>query len=572
MANGSRNQGGPPGPQPQPAPPELGQIAQATQATADAVTRLLAVARFGPTAGAGSPGSAGITGPRGGSPSDADNRSAYHRLRAVGEPVTQYRPDVDYTRRMGTPAGTAAANIRDRLSAPTFSDRQNLIAERSAILSRLGLGGAARVMGQASSFAGGLQGAGATGAAALVQRAAVPLAVAGLVANTAEKVAGYAYDRYSTDAQIGRQAVRDLVPGGERAQRFIDALSGRAAGMEQADIQGRIGTAGVQARLSASQFALGANPQQAGREGLAAAYRGQSAVAPSVFDRATALGERAYREEQRLLPLKLAEARAEREAAAASRERLATQSELSRLTARGVELTRQRRALEGKLTEDGYGSGASRQEVLRRIENVNQEVGGNLAQQRAAREALVGAEGRDAQARGERDKARRRTELLGRAETLEDRADTAAGAARRLGGMSEYDRAFGLRAARLVQQRGSADGLPEELLSAALAFAPNTVGKIVERTGAGSAAFRAASADPAFAADYGGDPTDLRRQAAEARRQLAGEEFDIDARVAGQSAAAGRDLGQFVGNVIRQEFETAKREILNAVRLGRNAN
>src|SRR5436190_102752 len=82
--------------------------------------------------------------------------------------------------------------------------------------------------------------------------------------NTEEKIAGYAYDKYSTNAQIGRQAVRDFVPGGARAQQFVDAMSGRAAEMEEADIQGQRNSARAQQRNEQAGFQLGFNPRAAG--------------------------------------------------------------------------------------------------------------------------------------------------------------------------------------------------------------------------------------------------------------------------------------------------------------------
>lgn len=474
---------------------------------------------------------------------------------------------------MANEAAKASNAVNDAVArkfGKEFATRARALNEIGGVASNLGAYGAANSIGRTGSAAEGLAGAGFGGAARFAQKAAIPLAVAGAVGSTAQTVAGYAYDRYSTNAQIGRSAVRDLVPFGARAQSFADAMSGRTAGYEEAGIQSQYQQAAGQARLERSAFALSFNPQQAGREALASAYRGQSAVAPSVFDRTTAGGERAFREEQRLLPLKQAEARAEREMAQASREQLASQTELNRVKARGYELTRQRTALERRLGQSGFGSGVDRQEVLKQISDVNAELSGNLTQQRAAGDQYQNAVGSAVNARAEREKARLRTQLQGEADSLGERAQTAAGAAGRLGTMNPFDRAMGLQLTRMAQQRGSLEGLPQEYLSAIQNFAPETFRKLAEKTGAGTAEFKAGVSE--FNADFAGDPETLRRREAEARRKLAEAEFGIDSEAAGNIARSFDGFGKFVGEVINQALDKQRSEILNTVRLGRNAN
>lgn len=456
-----------------------------------------------------------------------------------------------------------------------FRAAQYATTKSAVALGALGFDGTAGTAGRISGAATGLDSLGFTGAATALQRAALPLAVAGSVAsaglNGAEKVAGYAYDKYSTNEQIGRQAVRDFVPGGARVQRFVDAMTGRAAGYEQAAIDAQMRSAEGQYRGRLASFEQSYNPQQAGREGYARAARGQGAVLPTVFDRSSAVGERAYREEQRLLPLKREQAKAEREYAAATSERLSAQQELNKANDRARALEQQRAKLERELARDGNQSGVSRQNVLYRIQNVNQELAGARANQQSAVQQSAAARGREAEAGGAARLARARTQLLGQADVLDDRAQTALGAASRLGGMSPFDRMQGLQAARLIADRGSVEGLPQEVVQSALAFAPQTVGKIVQQTGAQSEAYRLGAADPRLAADFpAGDPNSLQKQADELRKQFSEAEDSINKQVSSALAASFRNVGRDIGAALAKSLQDMKAEIINTVRQGRN--
>lgn len=463
-----------------------------------------------------------------------------------------------------------AAKAANSAVVGEFAKRDQALSAIGGTASNLGMYGTANRLGRVGAFAEGMQGLGFNRGAAMLQRAALPLAIAGGLANAGEKVAGYAYDAYSTNSQIGRQFVRDLLPGGERAQRFVDALSGRGAGMEQAGITGQYGAAAAQARTERMQFGLQFNPRIAAAGGTAEAFRRQSAVAPSVFDRTTSEGERRYREEQRILPLKQAEAKAERDAASATKERVSLQSELTKISGRSNELTRERQRLERELGREENQSGVKRQNVLKQIENVNAEIGSTLSLQKGAAEGLVGARQKEAGAGGELTKARLRTRLLGEAETLEGRVETAQAAAEKLGGMTPFDRAYGLYAARIVKERGSTEGLPDDILSAAQNFAPSFVQSVARKTGAGTAEFKEGFAEFGAAdfgtTDIGGDST----RAQELRRQLAEGEFKIDAGVADKILNSFSEVGRQIGEIIEQGLQRQRSEILNVVRLGRN--
>lgn len=509
----------------------LQEIARATTATADAVGRLLAVARFGPQAGAGGGGGSG-----------------------------------------GFPTGGPGSGLTSARAALERDQRQmqQRLLDRIDTISRLGGGSVAASAGRTAQFASGLGQAGFSGAAGLARGAAIPFAVAGAAASGAEKIAGYAYDKYSTNEQIGRQAVRDFVPGGARVQQFVDAMTGRAAGYEQADIDAKKRIAMGNNRNQVASFELGYNPQQAGREAYSAAYQKQAAVLPSVMDRSSAVGERAYREEQRMLPLKREQAKAEREYATATAERLSAQKELNKTTERARALENQRDGFLRELKQSGNQSGASRQDVLKKIETANIELGGvNSLRQRAAT-AEAEARAKEARASGEMDTARVRT-MLGRADVLDERAQTAKGTARRLGGMNPLEQMQAVQAAALVAERGSTEGLPPEFVQLAQMGAEKTVGKVIEQTGMNSQAYQMGAANPLLAADFPTtDPNSLQKEADTLRRDAAQQEDEIAKRVAQQTATAFRGLGKAIGDALSSELNKALTDIMNAIRIAKN--
>lgn len=452
-----------------------------------------------------------------------------------------------------------------------FRAAQYGTTKHAVALGSFGFGETAGTAGRISGAATGLDSVGFTGAATALQRAALPLAVANSLASGAEGVAGMAYDNYSTGEQKGRQFVRDFVPGGARVQRFVDAMTGRAAGYEQAGIDAQMRSAESQYRGRLASFEQGFNPQQAGREGYARAAAGQSAITPTVFDRSSAVGERAYREEQRLLPLKKEQAKAEREYAAATAERLSAQQELNKANDRARALENQRAKLERDLQRGDNQSGVSRQNVLLRIRNVNEELTGAYSGQQSAIQQSAAARGRESEAGGAARLARARTQLLGQADVLDERAQTALGSASRIGGMNPFDRMQGLQAARLIADRGSTEGLPQEVVQAGLGFAPQTVGKIVQQTGAQSEAYKLGAADPRLAADFpAGDPNALQKQADELRKQFAEVEDDVNKQVASALSSSFKNVGKEIGQAMRQELLKMKDDIIRAIQVGRN--
>lgn len=465
---------------------------------------------------------------------------------------------------------SAAAQKETAKAVSGFQERDQRLSAIGGTASNLGAYGFAGRLGRMGSFAEGLQGAGFSRLATGAQRLAVPLAIAGGAANLAEAAALSVNDRYSTDQQKRRAFVRDILPGGERAQRMFDAFSGRAAGYEQLNIDAQNRAAEAQSRNDRTQFGLSFNPRQAGAEATARAYRLNSAVTPGVFDRTTADGERQYRDAQRLLPLKQAEAKAEREMRSAVAERLGSEKELVSIANRNAQLVKDRDRLANQASGPFAGSGVEQQSRLKQIESLNSEINSGLGLERSAREAVYSGKQNEARAIAERKKARDRTQLLGEAEMLESRVDTAGGAAMRLGTQNVADRMFGRQMARMIKDRGSVEGLPQEYIAAAQNFAPELIGNIIKKSYTATDEFKGDVAEFGIAdfgtADYAGDS----KRAQENRNKLAESEYAADRQAAESVAAAGKQFGAEVGDIINRALDNAKSEILNVVRLGRN--
>lgn len=454
-----------------------------------------------------------------------------------------------------------------RKQASEFKEYQQKLYNASGTAAQLGFGSFGSAISGKAQFAEGLNKLGFGGAAGVVSRAAIPLAIAEQSGKLAQFAAGAHYDRYSTSNQIGRSFVRDFVPGGERIQGVVDSLSGRAAKMEEADLEGQRERARAQARNEQAAFRLSFNPQQAGREALAGAYGRQGAILPSIFDRSNTLGERGYREEQRLIPLKQAQAKAERDMSAATAERLGNEKELAKIDKDGYEIAKRRVRLTQALNDDNNQSGASRQQVLNDIEVANSEFVGNRNNRRRALEQVMGAKQREAGATGEAQKARLRTEQLGKADILEERGNQGLSTAGALGGLNPYERQFAVDALKNAEQYGW-DALPPEAQQAVQSIAPERADKLRQRAGLGSSAYtQLGQIAPELAPN---DPNDLRKQADTLRQQFAQSEFNVDKGVAENIAASGKTFGRDIANIINQVLEVAIAEIRNNVLRLRN--
>lgn len=455
-------------------------------------------------------------------------------------------------------------------SAKQFKQSQERNYKNAGTAGLLGFNGFGSNLAGNANRAAGLERAGFANAASLMSKAAVPLAIAQQViektAKVATIIADRAHDKYGTDDQYARRAFREVVPFGEKIQGAYDTLTGRAFKMEEARIQGQIGGARADARSRMAGFEAGYNPQQAGANALAGAYKNSSAVLPGVFDRSTAMGERSYREEQRVLPLRQASAKADRDSAVATAERVENQKELVKLEQRRDYLLKARKNLE---EWSKRGSGPELQVYLEELGNVNKELSANSGTREQVGGRVVESKRAEARAKAESEKAAMRADLLGRADVLESRADTAAGTAGALGGMNPFQRQFAVQALKNAEQFGW-DALPPEAQAAALSIGGERAQKLRQKAGMNSSAYAELGQ---FAPELApGNPDELRKESDKLRRQAAQEEFDIDTKAAGQAAAAGKDFGRFVGGIINEQFENAKSEIIRVVKNGRNNN
>lgn len=454
-----------------------------------------------------------------------------------------------------------------RKQASEFKEYQEKLYRASGTAAQLGFNSFGSSISGKAQFAAGLEKAGFSGAAGVVSRAAIPLAMAEQAGKLAQFAAGSVYDKYSTGNQVGRSFVREFVPGGERIQNFVDSMTGRAAKMEEADLEGQRERARAQARNEIAAFRLSFNPQQAAREATASAFGRQGAILPTVFDRSSVGGEVAYRQEQRIIPLKQAQAKAERDMSAATAERLENQKQLAKIDKDGYEIAKRRVRLTQALNDDSNQSGASRQQVLNDIEVANMEFVGNRNNRRRALEQVMGATQREAGATGEAQKAKLRTDLLGKADELEQRGERGLQTAGALGGLNPYERQFAVDALKNAEQYGW-DALPPEAQQAVQSIAPERAEKLRQKAGLGSAAYaQLGQIAPELAPN---DPNDLRKQADTLRQQFAQSEFNVDKGVAENISASGRTFGRDIANIINQVLEAAISEIRNNVLRLRN--
>lgn len=458
------------------------------------------------------------------------------------------------------PGQPQAPALKPYLGGAAPAARQD---ETLRILQNLQMGGFAGRMGKYQNIGQGLEAVGFSRGGAALGRAAPFLAAAEAGGDFAKTAITLGHDPYLTTGQMGRQLMGQM-PGGETLRSWIDAISGRAAGMELAAIGGAKQSATISAESGLQRQIGQFMPAQARKEELAQQLREAKPILMGSVDRTTAVGERTFRETSRLLPLRRELARADREAAAASWERVNAERETMKLDVQLVNIRKQQAALQEKINRD-QGSGVDRQNMLVEMAGINQRYQATLANRQAAQDTLIGAKNREAEARGQ-SLLRRADIREAEAANLEERAATAASSARGLGAMTPVDRAFAVQSLKALQQYGP-DSIPPEMLAQALSIAPQTAGKIVESRGANTPEFRElARIAPA---DFAGDPEKLRQDAQKARDEA--EEFRIKAQqdVTAAAAEAGRDFGKFLTTIMKELIRTAKLEIDNQVRIGK---
>ncbi|AWM38131.1 Outer membrane protein (OmpH-like) [Gemmata obscuriglobus] len=432
---------------------------------------------------------------------------------------------------------------------------------------------------------------------ALLGRLAGPAAIALGALQVAGDAGEILSDEYTTGEQKGRAAVRKFVPFGETIQSSIDGLTGRKAGMERAEVDYQKQMAEVSARAEKASFDLGYRPEQAGYEARETLLARATPILEGASDRTTAAGEKAFRDRQRLLPIEREEAKLQREAAVATAQRASAEAALGDIQAKRAEAARREQQkgrelggdgrpllptavsllafgpvthalLGGRGTYDANQSGVSRQRTL-----YEQAAAGAEAQQlgeleKQARRAVVEARRREAETGRSAGQARVQR-LQAEADILDGDASQAASGAQSLGGMDRFSRANAVRSLQLLQQFGPERMSPRELAEAR-AVAPQTVAKILEQAGKQTPQFDALRA--LAPADYAGDPEELRRKAQEKRDEAAQKELDLDRTLATKVAAAGRDLGKYIGDIIDQIADEIKKGIDRDKRIGRGAS
>lgn len=473
-----------------------------------------------------------------------------------------------------TRVATTAAEKTTRAYTSGVADAQDRMRRQAGTRLPGGGGGAAVRGGRAAEGMVGAGGAGGAGAA--LSRVAVPLAIASQALEVTKALAIASHDRYSTNAQLGRNLVRELVPGGAKIQGYMDAFTGRAAGMEQARIEEQVRAAGIQERLGVSRFNIGYNPQQAGKEAAANAYTLPGAyVAPPVVNRSTAAGEQQYRDAMRLLPLRQKTVQLDREGRAATAERLAAERELLRVETQRANVAREKSSLDFRTIEAGRGfwtgSGEGYENLLRQQGSKNEELRGMTEQRRAAAEAVAAAKAREATASAEAARARVREDLIGKAENLQERADYAKSGAVRLGQMSPLDRQQAAAILQMARTHGT-DALPPEWKAQLSGIAPMEANKLFERAGAADPTFRRLQQSGVvdFPGRPGQSPSDIQREADTLRERAGAEEFRIDSRASADIAAASRGLGQEIARAFAEFRRLTVEEIYRNIKLGRN--
>lgn len=489
-------------------------------------------------------------------------QSRYALLDRLGLSRDSSAADLAYGLRHGF--AQAARHQQEQRFQSAFAAGQKALFDRAAALSMSGFGGLGHGMAGVGQLAGGLSRLGFGGLAAGLSQAALPIAGGMVALNFGSQVARVFHDPFATGDQKLRALWR-MLPLGETTQEWYDSLSGRVAAMELAKYRGQIGQTFAQERLEKAGFSLRYQVEQAGKSGLAEAYRSGQAVTLGVYDRGTAAGLTAYEDARRLLPYRQNLAKLEREMAVATKERAAAERELNNLTKRELEIKRRIEEVNRQL--DRGGSGPEYQELFERHKILTAELKGLNQLSRQAHERVVSARAGEETARGEVEKARIALQKLGEAEKIEARADRSEASGRRLGRMNVYQRQLGLVAIRMLESGVNPDYLPEEYKQAAEAFDPESFDRIITRHGLRTAQFEARRGMRGFET---ADPFGDRMRADRLRDEVTREEYAIDTRVAGRIAEIGRETGVFIVKQIESAFAALRDEINKRFREARN--
>ena len=218
--------------------------------------------------------------------------------------------------------------------------------------------------------------------------------------NAAAVASDYAHDRYGNETSFRRQLFRDLVPFGGTVQSYHDQISGRSARMRALGEDEQLAGIGTQTSIGLASYRYGAGREQSARSIRADVLGGSRATVMGAYDRSTAAGEQDYRQQRLLLPLRQQSARADREAAMATKERLAAEKQLVGIDNESVRLHQRRAALAVQLA--GTADNEQKKDIGGRIGQADRLLQANTALRREAVQGVAGARANEATAAGGR--------------------------------------------------------------------------------------------------------------------------------------------------------------------------
>jgi len=309
------------------------------------------------------------------------------------------------------------------------------------------------------------------------------------------------------------------------------------------------------------------NPEQAHYRGMAAAYASGSAVTAGIYNRGTTSGRLQYEDAQRQLPYRQATAKAERDMAASTAQRLAAQKELNRLEGTENQLRSKLVQVEKELGEGG--SGVDRQVLHETHKVITSQLEGYNSQVRQAKQAVVSAIRGESQAGGELGKAKMREKLLGQADMLQSRGMEQQATAGRLGGMDPLNRQQAFDAMKMLKDNpNNFDAMPPELKALAQQAFPAEFATIQEETGRKSSVNAQATAAGFRGA---GDYVKTFKEEDTLRQQAGKEEYGIESKTSRELEKAGADLGDVIVKAMLRGLSTAQSKVKNTFLEGRNA-
>ncbi len=452
----------------------------------------------------------------------------------------------------------------EKAAGRDFKEHQKELFSRAQSYSQSGMSGIGHRMAGIGGMASGAKGLGFAGAAGAMSKAAGPagFAIAGM--DAAASGARIMNDPFATGDQKARSFAK-MAPGGETVMNWADSFSGRAAGMEMNKFDAQKRSAGVSAALEHSAFAMSYNPQQAGYSATAAAYRGGSAVTGGVHDRSTTAGRTAAEDAQKMLPYRQATAKAEREMATATAQRVASQKDLNGLEKAEYRVIQDIAKMSKQLDDEG-GSGVDRDAKVKLLNAKIQEGEGINAQVKQAAQSLRSARGQEAQAGGEYSKAQSREKLLGQADILGGRAAEAQQTARSLGGMNPMERQQAFDVMKMIKDGADPDMVPPQLKALAQQAFPAEFSAAIEEKGRSSGVMGQATAAGFRGA---GDYVALGKQADTLREQAGKEEYAADTKIAATMERSGQELGNATVAAMQRGLGIAIAKIKNAFIEGR---